>query len=111
MIAIKNMKKMPGDCTHCLCFNDEYDKCKAPGCWKKGFCDWEGRPDWCPLIEIPDNHGDLIDRSKLDYAFTALRFDEEGLAHYGDRHDWLVKGVDIEKLIYNAPTIIPAEEG
>lgn len=60
MIAIKNMKKMPEDCTYCPCFDGEYDKCKAPGCWEKGSCYWEGRPDWCPLIEIPP-HGALID--------------------------------------------------
>ena len=23
------------------------------------------RPDWCPLIEIPASHGDLVDREKL----------------------------------------------
>ena len=23
------------------------------------------RPDWCPLVELPEKHGDLIDRNKL----------------------------------------------
>lgn len=29
------------------------------------------RPDWCPLVELPEHHGDLIDRDafKHDYRF------------------------------------------
>lgn len=23
------------------------------------------RPDWCPLVELPEKHGDLIDREQL----------------------------------------------
>ena len=23
------------------------------------------RPDWCPLVALPEKHGDLIDRNKL----------------------------------------------
>jgi hypothetical protein len=26
------------------------------------------RPDWCPLVEIPEPHGDLIDRDALRIA-------------------------------------------
>ena len=26
---------------------------------------FDGRPDWCPLVELPEKHGDLIDRDAL----------------------------------------------
>jgi len=45
-----------------------------------------GRPDWCPLIEVPEPHGDLIDRDSLPTS----------------RVEW--------EDIVNAPTIIPASE-
>lgn len=33
----------------------EYDEC----------CEKGTRPDWCPLIEVPEPHGRLIDADKL----------------------------------------------
>ena len=27
--------------------------------------DQNKRPDWCPLVELPEKHGDLIDQNKL----------------------------------------------
>lgn len=26
---------------------------------------FDGRPDWCPIAELPEKHGDLIDRDEL----------------------------------------------
>ena len=59
-----------------------------------------GRPEWCPLIPVPD-HGDLIDRTTVkDYWLYA---------------DWDT-GMDLGKeknafaVINSVPTIIPGEE-
>ena len=48
----------------------------------------------------------LIDADALDMAFTNLRFNKDmSLAHWGDRKDWCLHGHEVEKLIYDAPTI------
>ena len=55
-----------------------------------------GRPDWCPLIEVPE-HGDLIEREPLEKKVRLLN------AHYSYRE--VVEYADI----HFAPTIIPAD--
>lgn len=70
---------------------------------------FERHPD-CPLVGIPD-HGRLIDADALDQAFTALRFNEDGsLKHWDDRKNWCLHGSEIEKLLAEADTIIPASK-
>ena len=54
------------------------------------------RLDSCPLVEIPEPHGDLIDRDKL----RAKEF-----IHDGDAY-----AVVMSRDIRNAPTLIPASE-
>ena len=43
---------------------------------------FDGRPKWCPLVELPENHGDLIDRAEIfemmKHAPHAFRFFTEG---------------------------------
>ena len=49
---------------------------------------------------------DLIDRKRLDEAFTMLRFDEHGnVAHWDDRKNWCLHGHEIEKLIASQPSV------
>ena len=64
----------------------------------KDYAESSTRPDWCPLIEVPEPHGDLIDRDKL----RAKEF-----IHNGDAY-----AVVMSRDIRNAPTVIPeSEEG
>ena len=50
---------MPKNCGECPLLNYH-----SP-CWKNGGAvDWENRPNWCPLIEVPP-HGRLIDADAL----------------------------------------------
>lgn len=91
-VLIKGMK-MPKSCNKCT-FGDGY-ACYATGRTVQDE-DWETtRSALCPLIELPP-HGDLIDRDAL------IRTE-----HYDD-HDVLI--IDVND-IYNAPTILEAEEG
>ena len=74
-ILIKDIE-MPAGCHECILY--EHQKytglpfCKAVG---KRLVDdyktrsYDGKPDWCPLVELPETHGDLIDRDamKKDY--------------------------------------------
>ena len=49
---------------------------------------------------------DLIDRKRLDEAFTMLRFDERGnVAHWDDRKNWCLHGHEIENLIESQPAV------
>lgn len=71
-----------------------------------------GRLPGCPLVPLPEGHGRLGDLDKLDHAFTALRFNEDGsINHWDDRKNWCLHGSEIETILANAPTIVPAEGG
>ena len=58
----------------------------------------QGKPDWCPLIEIPESHGDLIDRDALLDMVRDVNTD-----YYCE-----VLGVTVED-IDSVPTVIEAE--
>ena len=64
---------------------------------------FDGRPDWCPLVEIPVPHGRLIDAShKVDMQF----YDDE-------YEEYSMKTVTVEELLAMADnevqTVIEAE--
>ena len=114
-VLIKGMK-MPGDCPVCpLAHWNKLDR--FTGCeLKKRYFDKEdmetrGRPSFCPLVEIPAQHGRLGD---LD----AMAFDESeaymsAQAKLG--RDVITTGLNsivhrkIQLLIMDTPTIIEAE--
>ena len=71
-ILIKGIE-MPKSCIDCTCSLNLFF-CKAREC--RPITGGNGieptddaiqvsRPDWCPLVEIPKEHGDLIDVDKL----------------------------------------------
>lgn len=62
-VLIKGMK-MPENCRECpvaLC--GKYCRINKT---HTTFIELPIRPDHCPLVEIPDKHGDLIDRDALE---------------------------------------------
>ena len=65
-LLIKDME-MPKHCWQCR-LKDEDDNCTAADATQlysvMGVYGEERRPDWCPLVELPD-HGELIDRDEL----------------------------------------------
>lgn len=58
--------KMPRNCMECsFCFNrDAYMWCEVKGD-SLLYGQLDKRNEDCPLVEVPDNHGDLIDRDTL----------------------------------------------
>lgn len=38
----------------------------------------QGKPKWCPLVELPEKHGDLIDRQKLIEDNKHLEYPTDG---------------------------------
>lgn len=65
-ILIKGMR-MPEKCGSCDLFHAEYPMyCTVvKGHKTVGAPYGMPRPEWCPLVELPKKHGDLIDRDAL----------------------------------------------
>ena len=94
-----NDMEMPKSCADCLMMQDEYVSCRLTGSWEwtDEFIPSKERLKDCPLIEVPEPHGDLIDRDAL-------------LKGEGRYMISLSKcGIDINE-IERAPTIIPASK-
>ena len=63
---------MPLMCEECPCYDCDDYSCKATG---RGVIEYryDGRPDNCPLVEVPTPHGRLIDENELlrhKYGFS-----------------------------------------
>lgn len=94
-ILIKDME-MPQKCGQCKLFHAEYPMyCMAvEGHRTVGAPYGMPRPDWCPLVEVKDPHGDLVNRGEL-------------LAEYDRQHKGPVGGA--RKIMEKAQTVIEAE--
>ena len=91
-IIVKGMK-MPSNCAHCICANDDTRYCAAA----HEYIPMLGKPDFCPLVALPDKHGRLVDAD-------ALIEDVDG-----DLTDSIAEGRAIEKIM-EAKTVIEAED-
>lgn len=62
-----------------------------------------GHPNWCPLVSVPEPHGDLIDREWLvDISLHLMNIAKNNDIANGVKWLW--------QYIIEAPTIIPASE-
>ena len=110
MSFIVPMEK-PKRCGLCPCFHAEHPMyCQAVKAdkSKRIYAPYgEGRPDWCPLIELPP-HGRLGDLDKLwDRMYNYI--DNEGAKMpFGD-NDFMIHRDSACELIEDAPTVIEAE--
>lgn len=88
---------MPLMCEECPCYDCDDYSCKATG---RGVIEYRyhGRPDNCPLVEVPTPHGDLVDRGDLT--------DEINRVTFAERYDYNVA----YNIVTDAETIIEAEE-
>jgi len=115
--------EMPPDCPMCpFAYYDMFNTFR--GCditrgkrWAvkndKDYAESSTRPDWCPLIEVPEPHGRLIDADALHKLF-------EDQWHYLQVLDWnenptaeaMQSGINwcINTMHDDAPTVIPASE-
>jgi hypothetical protein len=95
-VLIKGME-MPMVCRTCqfLLYINHYDELGVCGRTRKDVTQIRDKRDEdCPLIEIPPEHGDLIDRNKI--AFDNWSVDGHVCANRQD--------------ILNMPVIVPREE-
>ena len=96
-------KEIPNRCGRCPCFHAEHPMyCQAVKADKNKriYAPYgEGRPDWCPLIEIPP-HGRPIDADELKSKFRHGNGDDDADSA------WIST---IRRFITQADTIIEAE--
>lgn len=102
-ILIKGME-IPKSCYFCPMTNDGFYLCKANNPYRQLEDDCEERrPSWCPLVPVPE-HGRLIDADSLKETFCGNCFADEKPMECSE------PCMDM-RIILDAPTIIPAEEG
>lgn len=108
-ILIRNMNK-PICCSECFAFTNDYPWdpdhsyfCKIKQVWLQDIRVEKTKPNWCPLEEVPEFCGDLIEReAALDACeFIGKRNDWE----YLGRNNYAARAEEIEKI----PAIIKAE--
>lgn len=103
-VLIKGMK-MPKFCAVCCIADWEYDCCPVADRKNIRITDTSGRPDFCPLVELPD-HGDLIDR---EYAIaSACSGRIRALPTTEDGEDW-IRVEEVRQSIKSVPAVIPTE--
>ena len=84
---------MPLTCEECPCYDSNDHSCNVSGVDVAEY-QYTGRPDNCPLIEVPTPHGRLIDADELEKCV----------------HEWYDVGEYVfADTIRNADTIIEAE--
>lgn len=105
-VIIKGMK-MPDACGLCPCFHAENPMCcqavKAAVQKPRIVHPYaKGRPEWCPIIEVP-KHGRLIDADALLSLLDNCMFPSDMVTTtaVSMATNWIKK----------APTVIEAEEG
>jgi hypothetical protein len=92
--------EMPANCRSCDFGDDDARFCKAT----KEFIPMLGKPWFCPLVELPEKHGRLIEadslKETLDYYIREAGWGEEINRALG----WVK-----DEFIDSEPTIVEAE--
>lgn len=113
-VVIRGMK-MPIKCGLCPCFHAEWPMyCQAVKADKnKRIVAPYGmpRPEWCPLVELPAEHGRLgdVEWLKLTIAITLEHLTRHPLMN---EKEIMLKSAfkTLELMVDDAPTVIEAEE-
>ena len=92
-VVVKGFQ-MPTSCYYCGLTDTSFINCQAfsPCKLLEDDCE-ERRPVWCPLVELPEHHGRLIDAD----ALVAESLADGAYGYVGTKE------------IYDAPTIVEAE--
>ena len=96
-ILIRDME-MPESCYRCPMANDDFYLCGATEKYLENDSE-ERRPDWCPLTEVKEPHGDLVDRDKLMVDVM-----DSDLDHL-QRDDWK----EVIQIVSDADVVIEAK--
>lgn len=103
-VLIKGME-MPKNCAECEFHQSGYPDWCDLSIRARDIHNTEIRQEWCPLVEVPTPHGQLID---ADEIIEVQMFDEM-------YEEWTLKTMSVAEYLASAadmpPTIIKAEEG
>lgn len=108
-VIIKDLD-LPPKCQYCPCCYIENETAVPPNKPSKPICSvwgdsiqdmYNSRNDNCPLIELPKQHGNLIDRQVLLKALQK---------HWNVEDDDDFANKSVWREIENAPTVIEAED-
>lgn len=97
MIVVQG--SMPEHCSLCWMYDTRKNDCSI--CCHPPVDPYGKRPHWCPIrCELPDDHGDLIDRSWL-------QTNVEGVAAVSPTG--YIHASAVAEMISDAPVLVPAE--
>lgn len=99
-IYIKGMD-VPKGCEECPFFHRSdygYKICNFPSKERRIYYGETKRQDFCPLTEVPEPHGRLIDADK-----AVKDYHEYGISHMYD-------AVDLADIMADSPTVIEGSE-
>ena len=113
--AIGYVSPMVTECTLYCRAVDKFKDCATVVIKEKTYADlqkYDRRPSWCPLVPLPEGHGDLIDRD----AFRAENGLNAKCEHcptntYDCQRDMIHTKMDFCGMLDDAPVIVPAEGG
>lgn len=121
-ILIRGME-MPDGCHHCRFSyldkgeTNDGEPCSVIMCsaMEQGTngAEYDGnRPSWCPLVPLPEGHGDLIDRDALR-AENGLNAKCEHCPTntYECQRDMIHTKMEFCEMLDDSPVIVPAEGG
>lgn len=100
-VLIEGME-MPTACFACKMLYEPYWKCRVHGDANHST---DRRPTNCPLIEVPEPHGRLIDADEMFDEFVA---EGQRSKRYKLGEKWELNGEEIRSVISRLPTVIPA---
>ena len=107
-VIVKGME-MPPSCYLCGLTDTSFIHCEAFSRRKllEDDCE-ERRPNWCPLVELPEKHGRLIDADELWNKMSKYTDNEGAKFPYGD-DDSMIHRDSACFMIESAYTILKAE--
>jgi len=101
-VMVKNMT-MPTDCRECRLMEYHNSTGKtwctpADGLLTEDFkpIPFDGRPEWCPLVELPEKHGRLFDTDEVVKCLEELPDNDEkawaiGLVEWAIAKRWCIE--------------------
>lgn len=112
-LYIKGMK-MPENCGKCMMRDGLF--CMASDYKRISYGAMHRREEWCPLVELPEKHGDLIDRDafRADYGMKDDCADCEKEMRgkvKACKHDCIYSKMDLCYWLDDADIVIEAEDG
>ena len=105
-VYIKGMK-IPNGCTECA-FGKGFQYCEAMPPHFCGEVEWEMddvKPKFCPLVEVKEPHGRLIDEDEVLDTVKRLKSFPWG-DDRGNRIPLLFEPYEVERVIKQSPTVI-----